>query len=480
MTEIWQRDASEIADAVRGGELSACDVLDVHLERIERLDPELNTVCYLDVDAARARAEEVDAEVGRGGDPGLLAGVPMGVKELCSVAGWPYTHASRIYAESVADADDTEIARLRRAGAVLVGLTTASEYGAVSFTNTPLHGVTRNPWNDARTPGGSSGGSAAAVAAGLFPACTGSDGGGSIRIPASYSGLPGMKTTFGFTGTGPGPYNFSLNSVRGPMVRSVRDAARYLDVIGGPTLTDPTSLPESAVSFEHELVSGAAIEALRGKRVGWSATLGYASTDRAVEQVAREAADALIDAAGVELVDVDPVFPKPGTAWTVLSTINDMASHYEDMCDRRDELTDVMRLAVLSFEHLKPEIVLKAVRGKQATCAAAAAVFEQVDLLLTPTTPTVAFEAEGRLSGEVNGKEVSLMGLSAAFTAPFNVSGQPACSAPAGFVDGLPVGLQIAAPRHHDLACLAAAAVLEQTRPWPKLAPLAASASSTK
>ncbi len=363
---------------------------------------------------------------------------------------------------------------------MLVGLTTASEYGAVSFTNTPLHGVTRNPWNDARTPGGSSGGSAAAVAAGLFPACTGSDGGGSIRIPASYSGLPGMKTTFGFTGTGPGPYNFSLNSVRGPMVRSVRDAARYLDVIGGPTLTDPTSLPESAVSFEHELVSGAAIEALRGKRVGWSATLGYASTDRAVEQVAREAADALIDAAGVELVDVDPVFPKPGTAWTVLSTINDMASHYEDMCDRRDELTDVMRLAVLSFEHLKPEIVLKAVRGKQATCAAAAAVFEQVDLLLTPTTPTVAFEADGRLSGEVNGKEVSLMGLSAAFTAPFNVSGQPACSAPAGFVDGLPVGLQIAAPRHHDLACLAAAAVLEQTRPWPKLAPLAASASSTK
>src|SRR6266508_3310741 len=265
------------------------------------------------------------------------AGIPMGVKELAQVQGWPDTNASVPYAEAgaVAEFDCAEVARLRDAGAVLVGLPTAPEHGVVSYTASKLHGVTRNPWNLERTPGGSSGGSAAAVAAGLFPACTGSDGGGSIRIPASYSGLPGMKTTFGFTGTGPGPYNFSLNSVRGPMVRSVRDAARYLDVIG-----DPTSLPESAVSFEHELVSGAAIEALRGKRVGWSATLGYASTDRAVEQVAREAADALIDAAGVELVDVDPVFPKPGTAWTVLSTINDMASHYEDMCDRRDELTD--------------------------------------------------------------------------------------------------------------------------------------------
>jgi aspartyl-tRNA(Asn)/glutamyl-tRNA(Gln) amidotransferase subunit A len=190
--DMWERDAFEIADSVRAGDLSAREVFDAHLERIERLDPALNSVCYLDADAARARADAVDAEVASGGDPGPLAGVPIGVKELSSVGGWPETHASVVLADRVAERDENEIARLRAAGAVITGLTTASEHGTVSFTNTPLHGITRNPWNLDRTPGGSSGGSAAAVAAGLFPACTGGDGGGSIRIPSSYSGVFGM------------------------------------------------------------------------------------------------------------------------------------------------------------------------------------------------------------------------------------------------------------------------------------------------
>jgi aspartyl-tRNA(Asn)/glutamyl-tRNA(Gln) amidotransferase subunit A len=472
MSDLWERDAADIADAVRGGTLSARDVLEEHLARIERIDPDLNSVCFLDADAARTRADEVDRAVAAGDDPGPLAGVPMGVKELASVRGWPETHASVVYKDAIAEADDTEVSRLRDAGAVLVGLTTASEHGAVSFCNTPLHGITRNPWNTDRTSGGSSGGSAAAVAAGLFPACTGSDGGGSIRIPAAYSGLPGMKTTYGLTGTGPGPFSFSQTSVRGPMVRSVRDAARYLDVVTGPTLTDPVSLPKPE-PFEPAIAGDGALELLRGKKVAWSATLGYASTDPAVERCVRDAAEVLIETAGLELVEVDASFPKPGTSWTVLSTINDMAVHYEDMRDHVEDLTDVMRLAVSSYEHLKPEIVLKAVRGRLATVAAGARVFEGIDMLLTPTTPVPAFAAEGQLSGIVNDKEVSLMGLSAAFTAPFNLTGQPAMSIPVGFVDGLPVALQVVARRLDDVSCLAAAAVLEQAHPWPKLAPLA-------
>ena len=210
------RDAWSIADDVRAGRVTARDVLDEHLAVIEAANPALNAVCYLDADAARATAQAVDDAVRRGVDPGPLAGVPMGVKELASVAGWPDTHASLVYRDAVAASDDTEVSRVRAAGAVLVGLTTASEFGAVSYTNTPLHGVTCNPWDLARTPGGSSGGSSAAVAAGLFPACTGSDGGGSIRIPASYCGLPGMKSTYGRTGAGPGPFSFSMTSVPGP------------------------------------------------------------------------------------------------------------------------------------------------------------------------------------------------------------------------------------------------------------------------
>jgi aspartyl-tRNA(Asn)/glutamyl-tRNA(Gln) amidotransferase subunit A len=465
-------DAWTIVEAIRGGEVRAVEVLEEHLARIDEVNPTLNAVWFRDAEAAQARAAAVDEQIAAGEDPGPLAGLPMGVKELASVEGWPDTNGSLIYRDAIAAADDTEVRRLRGAGAVLVGLTTASEFGAVSYTNTPLHGVTRNPWDTAATPGGSSGGSAAAVAAGLFPACTGSDGGGSIRIPAAYCGLPGMKTTYGRTGAGPGPYSFSMTSVPGPIVRSVRDAARYLDVIAGPTVTDPTSLAAPVGSLETALVSGEALDALSGLRVAWSSTLGYASAEPAVEAAARQAADALIADAGLELVDVPAVFPKPGASWGVLSVLDDLATHYEHQRDHADELTEVLQAGLASYEHLRNDVVLKAIRARRATVAAAAAVFETVDLLLTPTTPTPAFEAEGRLYGTVNGKDVSLAGLSAPFTMPFNLTGQPACSIPAGLVDGRPVGLQVVARRHDDLRCLAAAALLEQARPWPKLAPL--------
>ena len=473
---LWERDAWDLADGVRAGTVSAVELLDAHLDRIDRLDPELNSVCHLDADAARERATEIDADVAEGRDPGLLAGVPIGVKELASVAGWPGTHASVVYADRIAEHDDTEVARLRDAGAVITGLTTASEFGTVSFTNTPLHGVTRNPWDLSKTPGGSSGGSAAAVAAGLFPVCTGGDGGGSIRIPASYSGLFGMKATFGRSGRGPDPFPSSLNPVRGPMVRSVRDAARYLDVTSGPTFTDPTSLPKLDVSWEDELVAGAAQERLRGLRVAFVSSFGFADAEPGPAKCAEEAAETLMAEAGFERVTLDVDLPKPGNSWGVLSTIDDMSWHADDVKDRLDELTTVARLSYESFAHLRPDVVAKANRRRHELLVALAAVFEDVDLLLTPTTPKPALAAEGELTGEVNGKTVTLFGMSAAFVAPFNLTGQPAATVPVGLVDGLPVGLQVVAPRHDDLVCLAAGAVFEAARPWPKLAPWASRA----
>ncbi|HEV8207657.1 MAG TPA: amidase family protein [Acidimicrobiia bacterium] len=475
MTELWEHDAWELADRVRAGELSARNMLELSLARIERLDPRLNAVCFLDPDRAWADAERVDQRVAAGDDPGPFAGIPMGVKELAQVQGWPDTNASVPYAEAgaVAEFDCAEVARLREAGAVLVGLTTAPEHGVVSYTASRLHGVTRNPWNLERTPGGSSGGSAASVAAGVFPACTGSDGGGSIRIPSSYSGLFGMKTTFGLLGVGPEPFNYSMTSVHGPIVRSVRDAARYLDATAGPTPTDPTSLPAPPVPFEDLVASGEATERLRGKRAAWTSTLGYAGTDPEVEKVAHDAAMSLVAEAGLELVDIPVEMPKPGVAWGLLSSLNTAAFHLDFESQHLDELDEVHRAGVELMMNLRPGGLYKAIRRRHELMVASARIWSDIDVLLTPTTPTTAFRAEGTLSGTVAGREVNLMGLSAAFTAPFNMTGQPAASIPVGLVDGLPAALQVVAARHGDDLCLGAGALLERLRPWPKFAPLA-------
>ncbi|MDQ1521808.1 MAG: aspartyl-tRNA(Asn)/glutamyl-tRNA(Gln) amidotransferase subunit, partial [Actinomycetota bacterium] len=357
MAELHQRDAWELADAIRTGELEAAEVLDTHLERVERFNEELNAFCYLDVDAARRRADEIDAEVRAGRDPGRFAGVPMGVKELAAVEGWPDTHASKLYEHDRAPRDGTEVARLRSEGAVLVGLTTAPEFGSTNWTRTLLHGVTRNPWQPELTPGGSSGGSAAAVSAGMMPICTGGDGGGSIRIPSSYCGLFGFKVTFGRVGD-EGPFDDSLTAVPGPMARSVRDAARYIDVIAGPTVIDPTSLPAPATPFEDALLSGAAVERLRGKRAAWSSTLGHAVCDPEVEKLAHEAALALCDDAGVTLVDIDVRLPNAGRAWGILSSLSMAVNHLDAARGRWEDVTPVPRAGLEMIDRITSADVL--------------------------------------------------------------------------------------------------------------------------
>ncbi len=472
-TELWQHDAWELADRVRAGDLRARELLELCLERIERFDPALNAMCHLAVDEARAAADAVDAGVAAGKDPGTMAGIPIGVKELVRVEGWPDTNASRAWAGNIATTTATEVARLRAAGAVPVGLTTSPEHGTVSFTVSSLHGITRNPWNLDCTPGGSSGGSAAAVAVGMFPACTGSDGGGSIRIPSSYSGLFGMKTTFGLLGVGPEPFNYSMTSVHGPIVRTVRDAARYVDTNTGPTLTDPTSLPKPPIPFEDLVTSGEATERLRGKRVAWSSTLGWAGTDPEVEKLVHDAALQLVDEAGLELVDVPVDLPRPGRSWGILSSMNTAAFALEHEQDHLDVLDEVHRAGNEMMMHLRPSGLLKAIRRRHELLLATAQVWEQVDLVLTPTTPTTAIPAEGTLFGTVAGKDVGLFELSAAFTGVFNMTGQPAASIPVGLVDGMPVALQVVARRHEDDLCFGAGALLESVRPWPKFAPMA-------
>jgi aspartyl-tRNA(Asn)/glutamyl-tRNA(Gln) amidotransferase subunit A len=469
MTGLWERDAYELADDVRAGRLSSVELTKTHLERIERLDERYNAWCDVQSEAALERAAEIDAEVAAGRDPGVWAGVPMGVKETTAARGLRWEQGSVLYAGRVADHDAIPVARLRRAGAVLVGTTTAPEFGSLNWTRTHLHGITRSPWNPDRTPGGSSGGSAAAVSAGMVPICTGGDGGGSIRIPSAYSGLFGFKVSFGRIPSA--HFDSSLTSVNGPMCRSVLDAARYVDATAGPHPSDPSSLPTPA-SYEQALRSGEAEEALRGRRAVWSSTLGNAVCDPEVEKVAHDAAMALVDEAGLELVDLDVRLPRMGGAWGVLGQIDMVAEHAAAAGGRHDELTPFVRLGFEHIEDTGVDSVLRAVVRRQELLAAVGELFESIDLLLTPTTATVALAAEGRPPREIAGQRVGGMG-SVPFTAPFNITGQPAVSIPAGTVDGLPVGVQVVARRHEEPLVLAAGAVMERARPWPKLAPAA-------
>jgi aspartyl-tRNA(Asn)/glutamyl-tRNA(Gln) amidotransferase subunit A len=342
----------------------------------------------------------------------------------------------------------------------------------LNWTRTYIHGVTRNPWNLERTPGGSSGGSAAAVAVGMMPICTGSDGGGSIRTPSAYSGLFGFKVSFGRVGDA-GDFDCGLTSVPGPICRSVRDAARYVDAIAGPTDIDPTSLPRPVRSYEEAVFSGATAPRLRGLRAAWSSTLGFAVCDPEVEKRAHEAAFALAEDAGIEMVDVGFHFPQPSKAWSILTNIDVSAKHLAAYRGSNENVTPVSKADFEIIAHLTSEELLMAQQRRWALLRAVADVFEHVDLVFTPTTATTAFGAEGPPPLEIAGQAVGGMG-SVPYGAPFNISGMPAVSIPVGTSsDGMPVGLQVVARRSEEELVLACGALAEANRPWPKFAPMA-------
>src|SRR5437763_6301149 len=299
----WLGDACSLVDAFRDGELSPAEALEASLASIDA--SKLNAFCHLDIESARASAASADVSLPFGG-------VPMGVKELQRVEGWPFTEASLVFKDEKADVDGTEVVRLRAGGAVLVGLTTASEIGFVNYTSTKINGTTRNPWNLERTPGGSSGGSAAAVAGGLVPIASGGDGGGSIRIPSGHSGLFGLKATYGRFPRGPYAEIGPLTVVLGCLARSVRDSARWLDCVNGYDPRDPHSLPR-VEGWE----AGLGTHELSGLRVAVDPTMGGAVVHPEVEATVVDFAVALVKAAGLRQVDLKIEFPQPAPVWAV-------------------------------------------------------------------------------------------------------------------------------------------------------------------
>lgn len=455
-----QDTAIEIAESVRSGQRKAVEVLEECLAAVAAGNERLNAFVHLDDGLARAAAEGVDAVVARGDDPGPFAGVPFGVKDLDHCAGMPTSHGSLVYKGQGPAADDSiHVARLRAAGGVPIGKTAAPEFGTLNFTKTKAWGITRNPWDLSRTPGGSSGGSAAAVAAGLVPVATASDGGGSTRIPAGFSGLVGMKPSHGRI-PHPGPSG-SQTAVHGLLTTTVADSARHLDITAGPHDDDRLSLPADGACYE-DLIETLPVA---GRRARWSVDLGFVEhVDPEVASLAEAAASALVRAAGLELDGGDVVLTDPVRTWLSGGAMDLWFSIEEDMWPAvADDLTRYSRDSLEQTKDYPVSKYARALRRREQLTLDAARLFGDVDVLLTPTTAVPAFAAEGPPPGGA---------MATPFTMLANLCWNPSISVPAGLTtDGLPVGLQITVSRHRDDLALRLARIWEQTQPWPRHAP---------
>ncbi len=465
MTTPWLDDACSLVEAFRERRLSPLEALDSCIEAIGRSP--LNAFSHTDFDRARDAARSADVSLPFGG-------VPFGVKELEYVEGWPYTDASMIFKDRVSGHDQTSITRLRSAGAVLAAQTTASEFGGINCTSTELHGTTRNPWDPARTPGGSSGGTAAAVAGGLLPIATGSDGGGSIRIPAGFSGLFGLKATYGRIPKGPGAGVAPLTTVLGCLTRSVRDTARFFDACNGFDQRDPLSLPRVGRWEE-----GLGTHDLAGRTVAILPDLGTARVRSEVADLVAEFAEKVARAAGLTIVNVSPALPPLRGQWAMAGQVGFVADLGAAYPDRIDDLSREMRFGLeAARERFNLDRAASIESYRRQLNEAMADLFEAADFVMASSNPDVAFAAEGPPPSTIPGADlIHELGFSraimntAALTAPSNLNGSPAMSLPAGLVDGLPVGLQVLSGHHKEQLLLDLALVAERDLPWPKVAP---------
>ena len=459
MTDLRSASVTEIVQLTSEGDLTPRVVVDEALERIDALDPALNAFSVVLAEQARSDA----ADLGRGpGVPGPLYGVPIAIKEEIDVAGCVTTFGGEGNSTpAVADAE--LVARLRAAGAVVVGKTNMPEFGAYPYTEGASRGVTRNPWDRTRTPGGSSGGTAAAVASGMVPVAIGGDGGGSIRIPSAMCGLFGLKPQRGRVTTAPHEHLWWALGTVGPLARTVRDAAIVYDVIRGNADTDLYRAGPVG-SFEE-----AALRAPGRLRIGWSVkpvSVGIKPDPvhvAAVEETAR-----LLASLGHDVREIDPGYPDPTAAFVPqffagIRAEAQAVEHYERL-ERRTRET--YRLG----SWVTPRVTEWALRASEKVSVKANRVFDRVDVLLTPSIahrPPPVGVLDGR--GSVASSLLSLPAI--AYVALWNVAGNPAASVPCGLADdGLPVGVQLVGPTDGEELLLSLSAQLEEARPWPLVA----------
>jgi len=465
--DFRQISVAELARQVRAKELAAREVTAAALARIAALDPEIGAFTAVDGDRAIEQAAAVDQIVAVGGDPGPLAGVPIGVKDLEDAAGYVTTQCSSVTEGTpAARADSPLVARLRTAGCVVVGKTNSSEFGWAAMADNALFGATVNPWDRTRTPGGSSGGSAAAIAAGLVPLATGSDGGGSIRIPSSCCGLSGMKASHGrVPGGGPEPPGWLDLSTKGPMARRMADVIVALDAVVGPEPTDLRSLPRPEAQWRAVLDDPHV-----PVKVGWSPTLGYAPLDDEVRTVC-ERAVGVLESLGAEVVPIDTVFAvDPIGSWlTIVSAC--LFRTFEPHIGRPPYARVHPGLAgMVEYGRTIPASrLLNAIDDCHRLNVELVGLFHGVRLLLTPTLAAPPPPLDVAPAGLINGRPDDNW---VRFTYPFNMTRSPAATVCAGLTPGgLPVGLQLIGPPHADLVVLRSAAALETALAFSELAP---------
>jgi aspartyl-tRNA(Asn)/glutamyl-tRNA(Gln) amidotransferase subunit A len=465
--EICRMDATSLARQVAAKQLSPVEVVDAVLDRLDRLDPRLHIFATVSADRARQEAKRLEAEIAAGREVGPLAGVPTGVKDLIYTKGIRTASGSHAYADFVPDEDDVVVERITAAGAIVIGKTQVPEFGYSGTGQTPLAEPTANPWNPARTSGGSSAGSGVAVATGIGPFSLGSDGGGSVRIPASFCGVYGIKPTMGrvplYPGTKderyPGVSSWESLEHIGPLTRTVADAALTLSVIAGYDDRDRLSIRSDDVDWLRATDGD-----LSGLRVAYSPDLGYAAVDPAVRDVVDRAATVFEDL-GATVERADPGWADPYEALLpmilVESDLAGMRRLADELGDRMSpHLVDVLRVDWTA------EQLTSAVVRRKAVYNASWRFFRSYDLLLTPTLAVPPFEHGLQGPPVIDGREVDgFYWLS--FTFPFNFTGQPAATVPAGFTDdGLPVGMQIVGRRMDDALVLRASAAFEAAAPW--------------
>ena len=458
----------DIAQAVRTRKLKAAAIVDECLDQIARKNESVNAFVHLDADSARRSAQEIDQRIARGEDPGPLAGVPCGIKDIReSVAGMPRRNGSLFHMDDPPETRDSVfIARLRAAGAIPLGKVATAEFGMDGVTHTLAHGTTRNPWNLARTPGGSSGGSAAAVAAGMVPFCTASDAGGSTRSPAGYTGTVGLKPSQGRI---PRMDGFGDRSCPGVITATVADTARILDVVAGPDDCDRMTLPASGLSYERVIKS----LSVAGLRAVWSDDLGFAPVEPEVAQIARDAALKLAASGKLEMIDRAVQFTNVYMAANMHLTrrFADDLKLRGILPAQKDRLSPGPRFFLDKAEAFGEAERREAFQKEKKLEQEIAAFFHDADVLMCPCHSTGAFAAEGPLPELIAGKDASQT-HGDAFPMFANIGWNPSISVPAGVTkEGLPVGLLITVRRHRDDIALRLARILETNAPWPRVAP---------